>query len=338
MEYDKPHLPYDQQLSLLTSRGMTYADRTTASQALKRIGYYRLSAYTYVFREQGPELQNGERGPRSDQFVTGATLEDALALHNFDRDLRAVLLDGLHIIEVGLRVRIGYTLGKTDRFGHLTSAALDPTACAKLRTRRDGSECTAFDNWRGHYDSLVREAKSEVYVQHFNDKYDGKIPVWVATEFMTFGALLWLYELLNDADAYKIAASLGIRERSLFHRYLKALNVLRNHCSHNARVWNRSTVYPPAKPPKPLTPGTLHHLRTADNDKVYLLAALCAHLVATIEPTSNWPRRFATVAKKFPAPHGMTVENMMGFPEGWSSLPLWNYEPPKTVRPKVDAR
>jgi abortive infection bacteriophage resistance protein len=329
VEYAKPHLPYDKQLELITSRGMTYADRRVASQALKRIGYYRLSAYTYVFRKPGPPLPNGDHGPRSDNFVCGATLDDAIALHNFDRDLRAVLLEGLHIIEVGLRVRIGYTLGKTDRFGHLTSAALDPTACAARRNRRDGSECTAFDKWLEHYNGLVEEAKSEVYVQHFHTKYDSKIPVWVATEFMTFGALLWLYELLNDADANKIAADLGIRERGLFHRYLKALNVLRNHCSHNARVWNRATTYPPAKPPRHITPEAIHHLKDADNDKVYFLAALCAHLIPAIEPTSNWPRRFATVAKKFPAPHGMTVENMMGFPSRWTSLPLWNYEPPK---------
>lgn len=253
MEYAKPHLPYDKQLDLMVSRGMAYSDRRSASQALRRIGYYRLSAYTYVFRKEGPKLDDGARGPRSDSFLPGATLDDALALHNFDRDLRAVLLEGLHVIEVGLRVRIGYTLGKTDPFGHLCSAALDPTACATARKRRDGTPCTAFDQWLDHYDGLAAEARSEVYVQHFRSKYDGRIPVWVATEFMTFGALLWLYELLNDSDANKIAVELGIRERSLFHRYLKALNVLRNHCSHNARVWNRATTYPPAKPPKPLT-------------------------------------------------------------------------------------
>lgn len=45
--YDKPHLTFDQQLDLLTSRGLTVNDRNAALAALRAVGYYRLSAYLY---------------------------------------------------------------------------------------------------------------------------------------------------------------------------------------------------------------------------------------------------------------------------------------------------
>ena len=50
MRYSKPHLPYDQQVGLLASRGLDVGREGDAVRALKRIGYYRLSAYTYPMR------------------------------------------------------------------------------------------------------------------------------------------------------------------------------------------------------------------------------------------------------------------------------------------------
>ena len=330
LDYLKPHLPYDRQLDLMASRGLRYEDRGRALNALKTIGYYRLSAYTYVLRERGASSPQGTRGPRSDSFVPGATLDDAIALYDFDRDLRAVLLDGLQQLEVGLRVKVGYHLGKRDPFGHLTRAVLDPVACSRPAGGAAGTAQDSYENWEVTYDRLVHEARNEDFVRHFTLKYDGSIPVWAATELMTFGALLWLLELLPARDATRISRDLGYGERTLLHRYLKSLNVLRNHCAHNARVWNRATVYPPAKPPVPLTPAVLHHLRQgADQNKLYFPAAICAQLVSVVNPRTNWPRRFKTQVRKFPAVHGMTPLNSMGFPSGWDAEPLWNYEPPR---------
>jgi abortive infection bacteriophage resistance protein len=324
--YEKPHLPYDKQLDLLVSRGMSYTDRSQAAQSLRAIGYYRLSAYTYVFRKEGPALSDGTRGPRLDEFVEGATLEAAVALHDFDRAIGRCLLDGLHTIEMGLRVKIGYQLGKRDTHGHTNRSALDARACSVIRAR-NGETSDAFELWLKTYRVCIRQAENETYVQHFKSKYDGELPVWVATELMSFGNLLTLFELLDKKDAKHISDELQIASPRLLLGYLKALNVLRNHCAHIGRVWNRSTVYPPARPPVGQTPSTLQHLDQCDPDRLYLLASLCAHFVARINPATNWPRQFATVVKKFPETHGMTATNMMGFPIGWSDLPLWQYDP-----------
>jgi abortive infection bacteriophage resistance protein len=269
------------------------------------------------------------RPTRADTFIEGARFEDAVALCLFDHHLRLCLLDALQQIEIAMRVQIGYQLGKADPFGHLHRESLDLDTCAQPG-RDSASELDAHDDWLTMFDALRSDSRHEDYVKHFTLKYDGEMPVWVATELMTFGCLTYLYHLLSHRDADKIAANLGIRDRDLVHKWLKALNVLRNHCARNARIWNRSTVYPPKKPPANLTHERLHHLRAADPNKLYFLAALIAHLVVSLRPASNWPRQFKTRMRKFPEVNGMTPQNSMGFVGGWDELPLWNYDPPSS--------
>jgi len=45
IEYNKPFLSHQAQISLLKSRGLKFSDETKALHLLKRIGYYRLSVY-----------------------------------------------------------------------------------------------------------------------------------------------------------------------------------------------------------------------------------------------------------------------------------------------------
>lgn len=326
MKYTKPHLPYDEQLKRLVDRGMPYADQQRAIRALKHIGYYRFSAYTYPFREFSPRDGDGKpTGPRPDTFQDGSTFETALALHDFDQALRRCLGNGLEEVEVGLRTQVAYILGKTDPFGHLDRTVLDTAACGEVVDRSDAT--TVFDRFVDTFERQRSEAKNEEYVKHFIAKYDGKMPVWVAAEFMSFGLLVRLYSLLGHREAEKIANLVAIRDRKLVHRYLKALNALRNDCAHHCRVWNRSTIYPPAKPPKKLTDERLHHLHGADSSRVYPLAALTAHFAIQLNPATNWPRKFKEVMGKFPGPLGMTPEHQMGFPADWRSEPMWSYDP-----------
>ena len=51
---------------------------------------------------------------------------------------------------------------------------------------------------------------------------------------MSFGCLTGLFKLMSKRDSEKIAESLQIHDHDLVHKYMKSLNVLRNHCAHNA--------------------------------------------------------------------------------------------------------
>lgn len=55
MKYSKPHLKFEEQLSRLVERGMQIDDQRAAATALRRIGYYRLSAYWHHWRQDDPD-------------------------------------------------------------------------------------------------------------------------------------------------------------------------------------------------------------------------------------------------------------------------------------------
>ena len=47
------------------------------------------------------------------------------------------------------------------------------------------------------------------------------------------------------------------------------------------------------------------------------LATMLACFTIKIDPESNWPRTFSTMAKMFEPLKGLTPENTLGFPIGW---------------------
>lgn len=65
MEYDKPHLELPQQIEKLASKGLQILERDRAARFLGTVGFYRVSAYAYPFREL---LGDGESQETSVQF------------------------------------------------------------------------------------------------------------------------------------------------------------------------------------------------------------------------------------------------------------------------------
>ena len=138
------------------------------------------------------------------------------------------------------------------------------------------------------------------------------------------GCLIGLYRMMQPKDARRIAEEVGVKNPQVLFGWLKALNVLRNHCSHNARIWNRSTVYPPDKINRRMVEEELHHLVSADTNKVYFLTAVLAYLLRHVDPDSRFASDLRTTMGKFPSVLGWTPGHTMGFVDGWSTEALWS--------------
>jgi len=325
--YAKPHLTYAEQLSLLESRGLACADRDAGLALLRGAGYYRLSAYVYPFRELLPAAEMCVASPvhyRADRVVQGTTLEHVEALWRFDRRLRLRLLDGLELVEVGLRTQVAHTLGARDAFGHLSLAALDASACAESRPIAGGGRTTAFEAWVARYEKLEHDARNEDYVRHHLVKYGKPLPIWVAIEFLDFGAVTRLYELLERNDQNRVAAQLGVKGGRALVPWLKALNYLRNTAAHHGRLWNRTTTLKIGKFSPAQVGDTLRHAAVLEPpDKIYRALAVTAYLVQHVDPKSRWNVHVRDDLSKFPDVPRLSCERDMGFPAGWKSLDLW---------------
>ena len=84
------------------------------------------------------------------------------------------------------------------------------------------------------------------FVVHFRETYGPHLPIWVATEVMSFGVLSGLYDLMTQADQEILAARFHIStadgkgDRGASSNWLNNLRNVRNICAHYGRLWNRS--------------------------------------------------------------------------------------------------
>src|SRR5690554_3957501 len=146
MGYNRPWKSFPEQLELLKSRGMVVTDEAAALDYLERVGYYRLSAYWYPFRDfqvQQDPVTGQLVTARQDHFQANTQFVDAVHLYLFDKKLRLLVLDALERIEVAIRVDIAHLLGKRDVFAYQNVAEFHP----KFANRKSRNGKTHFDNW-----------------------------------------------------------------------------------------------------------------------------------------------------------------------------------------------
>jgi abortive infection bacteriophage resistance protein len=222
--YEKPYRSFEEQLCVLKERGMLVADDAKALACLSRIGYYRLSAYWHPFRKFTffKDANTGKiKSQPLDDFVEHLNFQHVIQLYVFDKKLRLLFLDAIERIEVAFRTDIAYLLGRTDRFAHLMPELLDGNFTKKLIDPTGVSSSTRYSEWLQRYDHTRLRSKED-FVQHFQEKYGGRIPIWAAVELWDFDALSNFYADMKFADRTEIANNYGISQAKTLQSWLAA--------------------------------------------------------------------------------------------------------------------
>ncbi|MFC6158185.1 Abi family protein [Kribbella jiaozuonensis] len=315
--YFKPHLTFADQVGLLKSRGLIIDDEAEAERLLSVIGYYRLSGYWYSFRRPLNSVL------RDDNFLEGTTFRQVVQLYDVDRRLKLQLLDALERIEIALRVMIGFTLGRRGAYAHLDASNLD----GRFR-RSDGRRPSTYDRWL-HKVLAAQTRSSEDFVLHFQQKYDGRLPVWVMTEILDFGALSYLFQGLQFADRNEIAARLGVLDRrgdgngAALANWLRVLNYVRNVCAHHSRLWNRNLADQLAPSHLRSIPD-LRHLtdRRVSHFRIYSTLCVVGFLLSRLGHGSHWAQHIRDLLSAEIPACGRELREL-GFPAGWAAERPW---------------
>ena len=329
-EYTKTWLSIDGQLDKLQSRGVKILDREAGYQLLSAVGYYRVTGYLYPLRESKSYIDGHGRSRVRilNGYRTGTTLEYAAELIKFDRELRMLVLDGIERIEISLRTRLAYTLGRKSAFAHL-----DPTSFVSSFTEPKRGPEISVSSRSLHQESLDRvderrAASQEAFVLHFREVYDDKMPIWALTEILEMGQISRLYNGLNNAIATEIANYYKVPTKRMMNSWISSLNYVRNVSAHHARLFNRKLVVAPSRP------GHSHmlllgHMKDQDSAKqafgIYNALAVMNYLLHTVDANSGWPERLVNVINSFPPSNQLGIESM-GFPKAWHALQLWAEE------------
>jgi abortive infection bacteriophage resistance protein len=295
MKYAKPPLPFEKQIALLESRGLTVPDHAKAANYLSNISYYRLSAYMLPFKVNG-----------KDDFVPGTTFDDILYLYVFDRELRLLVFDAVEKLEIAFRTQMSYH--HSLNFGPYWF--------------EDKKHFIKPDLWLNHLemiDSEVERAK-EVFKDHFFSKYKvhKRMPIWMTSEVLSLGLLSKIYRnLVSSKEKKKIARHFGISNSAVLESWLQAMTYARNVCAHHSRFWNRVLTIKPNYLKSPTNTWLRGGLRY---DKPYYLICCLLYMLRSVNPQTRFATRFKCLLGRYPK----IDRSAMGFPSDWESEKFWN--------------
>jgi len=302
MEYSKSPRSYAEQADLLQARGLI-ADRGLLIERLKSVNYYRLSGYLHTFRQMDAE------GRRLDSYHPGTLFASVWRRYTFDRQLRLLTLDGIERIEIALKTRITHDHSlKHGPFGYL-----DPSKLPRLTSQRHQE----FLN-RVHEET---ERSREDFVTHFSDKYGDRhthLPLWMATEVMSYGSVLTLFHGMAEKDLKKVAADFCLN-LPLLDSWITTLNSIRNICAHHGRLWNRELGVKPKIPFIARFPEWHSPVPTRAN-RIFSVLTIIKYFLGYIAPQSKWPDRLKCMLEEY----SEIPLNFMGFPIDWQNHSIWN--------------
>lgn len=294
--FNKPWLPFADQVEILISRGLLVPDKPAAEAFLSHVNYYRFSGYCLAFEEE------------HHKFLANVSFADIRAAYEFDLALRDLLTEALEIVEVDLRTCLSHHFGKIHgAFGH--------TDAARFYARFDHAK------WM---ESLHEEAErsSELFVEHFRATYAEypDLPVWILTEVMSFGVLTRMYRGMERSDQKAISARYGIQSGD-FATIMLHLVYIRNLCAHHSRIWDRVWAMKASLPHgKHWQPPFVH-----GNDRLFstllLLYRLLSRCPGIGDFATTWRERVH--ARLAAPPNAPDALDKMGLPEAWAENPLW---------------
>lgn len=277
---------------------MEISNISLAKKYLSHISYYRLVGYWY------PMYSDKE----NHTFKVNSRFEDAVALYNFDHDLRMLLFDVIEKIEISLRTKLIYHL--SHEYG------------AWWFEKHD-----LFINTKHLVSTLFKiqeevERSKDIFIREHRKKYkdDGRFPpAWKTLELTTLGALSKLYGNLKNTIKIKdtIAEEYGAVNHTYLPSWLQSIAQIRNYCAHHSRLWNKNLPGNPkllSKPPKPWVEDAPKNCQ-----QLYVHMCLMKYLLNVIQPNNTFTSRLKSLIETYPN----VDPNALGIKENWFNEPLW---------------
>lgn len=298
MEYNKPPKTFEEQVELLTSRGLIIKNEERAESILREINYYRLRAYTIPF----------EITPH--KFIEGTRIENIYSLYEFDRKLRKIIFNAIEFIEISLRSVIAYNWShKYGPFGH-----------EKIQNFKEKF------NWEDWIVKVHKQAEdkeeSEIFITHFKNTYEEypSLPIWVMVETISMTLLSQFYSGMLKDDQISISKEYAIHSE-VFRRWLHNFTYIRNICAHHSCLWNRNLSVKLVIP-KDIRWSLLNGSKLGS--VIFALNKVLGSKIFRKDIKILWQKDIETLIDNHPEVPDFW--NKIGLSENWKESPLWKEE------------
>ncbi len=282
----------DEQLCILSSRGLIIDDIQAAKDFLLTNNYYRVSGYSLTLR-------------KDDKFYPNTHFQNIVDIYYFDCELRHILLKYIDIIEVSAKSVYVYEFSRVHGpLGYLdTSLFSDPEIHTRIIKKVEQQKETRHPH--------------EAYLKHFIDDLQEYIPLWAYIDLFTISDISFFYSITESSIRTRIAASFGITKHGseLFGKFLKSITIVRNLCAHGSRLYNRLFEQRPSLDKKDFS--SLITLPDGQKDNSHLFGfILIMRRLLTNEFSANLKSELIALSSKYP----FVRLDYLGFPESWKDI------------------
>lgn len=224
---DKPFKTYPELVAKLREKNMSISkeDEDHVVELLKRYSYFSLvSGYKGLFKAH------------DGMYLEGTTIDDIVALYEFDDSLRDIFFHAIQAIEKNIKSLLSYSFVREygeQQASYLSALNYDSkpgSSKEPVRQKEIKKLITAFV-------STITPPSDHNYVKHQWNKYNN-VPLWVAVKTITFGNTSKMYSLCKSSVQSEVAKEFpGVSSESLIGM-LDMLTRVRNVCAHNERLYD----------------------------------------------------------------------------------------------------
>lgn len=227
---DKPFQTYEDLVAKLRDeKKLTIPDEERVIELLKKHSYFSLvSGYKTLFKQA-----NGE-------YLPNTTIDDLLALFEFDNELRDIFFHAIQIIEKHIKSLLSHAF--VEKYGAEQGEYLNPenymlTGVSTLDTYK---LCAEVRRLIQTFEGKIHPPFEQKYIEH-QWKAHGNVPLWVVTKAVTMGTTSKMYSLCTqDIQAAVSKEFPNVTENQLVGM-LDFLTRVRNVCAHNERLYSFNT-------------------------------------------------------------------------------------------------
>lgn len=229
---------FNQQLTILRSRGMIVPTDGSPKRFLEQENYYNvINGYKDLFLCK--DNQGNAIVPET--YLTNTHFNELKALFLFDRELRFLFLKYLLIFENSFKTTISYEFSQ--KYPKANSYL-------EIANYRDDDPKGVLKQISILTKTIHDNVVAKGAIKHYIEEH-GSVPLWVLVNYLTIGNLSYLYSALKDSEKNAIAKYYSDKYEKQYRptntlrissedmeSALKIFNLVRNQCAHDERLFN----------------------------------------------------------------------------------------------------
>jgi abortive infection bacteriophage resistance protein len=161
-----------------------------------------------------------------------------------------------------------------------------------------------FDEMYNLFSDEVKKNAKETSIFHYIEKYSEPElpPFWSTIELLSFGQTVKLFNALSTENRNLVARTFKLDEKFL-SSWMHGLTIVRNHCAHHSRLWNRDLTV------KPRINQKQFKSYFVDSKRLYNQFIIIQILLNEVNPDSSWQERLFNLITEY-----KILPKNMGFP------------------------